>query len=74
MSLPSQAVFYNEGKEVGSSFVNCGWWWDTDDIGMVKRVLTDDDTEYPDCDWDEMKMYGETYTYEQVIALVMNEL
>ena len=72
MSLPSTVIFRFKGKDVGKSFVNAGWFYDNENIKLVKRCLLKLD--YPECDWDELIMYRKTYTYREVINLVMNEV
>ncbi len=72
MSLPSTAIFKYKGEKVSESFVNCGWFYDGENLQFIKRLLLKLD--YPNCDWDELVMYNEKYTYREVINLVMNEV
>jgi len=66
MSLPSKAIFYKNKKEICREFVNCGWSLNEDSILKVLREL-----EYPNDDvWDEVFLYGDIYTKNEVNSLL----
>jgi hypothetical protein len=67
MSLPSWAIFYNDGVEVCYSFINCGWFY-RDTIPFLQNLLNK--LKYPDCDWTELVMYDTKYTKELVIFIL----
>jgi hypothetical protein len=64
MSLPSKAIFYKNNKEVYHEFVNCGWVLNDNSIIRVFKEMS-----YPE-EWDEVYLYGDIYTKENVEALI----
>jgi len=64
MSLPSKAIFFNNKKEIYRVFINCGWFLSDNAIIKVLKKM-----EYPD-EWDEVFLYGDIYTKENVEALI----
>jgi hypothetical protein len=70
MSLPTKAKFYYKGKEVARCSCNIGWVYKPEYIPkLFKEMAANDDWwEYEDGykHWDEVELYGETYTKEDV--------
>lgn len=63
MSLPSWAVFYKNGQEVGKCFVNCGW--SHDEIKTLEQIR-DYLISHPELEFTSFTAYGAVYLMDHV--------
>ena len=65
MSLPSQVIFFKDGKEVRREFTNCGWI--TSDKFIKSGIRTSLMMINEKFEWDTAVAYGKEYKKEDLI-------
>ena len=78
MSLPTKAIYYYKEKEVAYCSCNIGWVYREDFVPRLFHDMACNDSwwEYTDewekCGkhWDKVKLYGKTYTKEDVKKMI----
>ena len=68
MSLPSQAIIYDNKIQVAKIFVNCGWFLNKDSITNVLKEMV-----FP-VEWTKILLYGEYYTKKEVKKILEMDL
>ena len=70
MSLPTKAIFTENGKEVFKGFANIGWFYDEQ---LIPQLFYDMmcEKQFPKAGtWDQVTVYGKTYEYDHVIKMM----